>query len=140
LRNLNERPEDQDVSTNREHDEVVKRPESMPMPAQPAGQVLSFERRQSENEARETILSAEETKEMGSRWTNIQSEFVDEPRRAVEAADKLVASAIERISKSFSDERSHLETQWSRGDEVSTEDLRIALQRYRTFFGRLLSI
>jgi hypothetical protein len=110
------------------------------MPARPAGQVLNFERRQSENEAGETILSAEETKEMGSRWTNIQAEFVDEPRRAVEAADKLVASAIERISKSFSDERSQLETQWSRGDEVSTEDLRIALQRYRTFFGRLLSI
>jgi hypothetical protein len=131
LRNLNERPEDQDISTNRTNEEVMERP---------AGQVLAFERRGSEDEARTTILSDVETKEFGSRWTNIQSEFVDEPRRAVESADKLVASAIDRISKSFTDERSRLESQWSRGDEVSTEDLRLALQRYRSFFGRLLSL
>ena len=131
MRNLNERPEDQDISTNRTNEEVIERP---------SGQVLAFARRGSEDEARTTILSEDETKDFGSRWTNIQSEFVDEPRRAVESADKLVASAIDRISKSFSDERSRLESQWSRGDEVSTEDLRLALQRYRSFFGRLLSL
>ena len=68
------------------------------------------------------------------------STFVDEPRRAVEEADGLVASAMKRLAEVFAEERSKLETQWDRGDQVSTEDLRIALQRYRAFFQRLLSI
>jgi len=117
--------------------------EQQDMRSQSEGAVLPFERRQrepQENESRETILPREQTQELGSRWTNIQADFVDEPRRAVQEADKLVASAIERISQTFSEERSRLESQWSRGDEVSTEDLRLALQRYRSFFGRLLSI
>jgi hypothetical protein len=132
LKNLNEHRDEQDISANREQDDMTTQ--------WPQGQVLPFERRKMEDVSRETILSREETLELGSRWTNIQSDFVDEPRRAVEAADKLVASAIQRISQTFSEERSRLESQWSRGDEVSTEDLRLALQRYRSFFGRLLSI
>ena len=74
------------------------------------------------------------------RWSDIQAAFVDEPRRAVEQADGLVASAMKRLAEVFAEERSTLEQQWDRGDSVSTEDLRIALQRYRTFFQRLLSI
>ena len=65
---------------------------------------------------------------------------MDEPRRAVEAADSLVAQAIKRLAETFAGERRHREEQWSRGDNVSTEDLRIALQRYRSFFDRLLSV
>jgi hypothetical protein len=65
---------------------------------------------------------------------------VDEPRRAVEQADSLVASAMKRLAEVFAEERFNLEHQWDRGDNVSTEDLRIALQRYRSFFQRLLSI
>ena len=75
-----------------------------------------------------------------SRWTEIQSAFVDEPRRAVEQGDALVADVIKRLATSFADERSKLEGQWGRGDNVSTEDLRVALQRYRAFFDRLLSV
>lgn len=75
-----------------------------------------------------------------SRWSEIQTAFVDEPRKAVEQADNLVASAMKRLAEVFADERSKLEKQWDRGDSVSTEDLRIALQRYRTFFQRLLSV
>jgi hypothetical protein len=75
-----------------------------------------------------------------TRWNEIQTAFVDEPRKAVEQADNLVASAMKRLAEVFSDERSKLEKQWDRGDSVSTEDLRIALQRYRTFFQRLLSV
>ena len=75
-----------------------------------------------------------------SRWSEVQTAFVDEPRKAVEQADNLVASAMKRLAEVFAEERSKLEKQWDRGDSVSTEDLRIALQRYRTFFQRLLSV
>jgi|KBSSwiStaDraftv2_1062776.scaffolds.fasta_scaffold264002_2 hypothetical protein len=74
------------------------------------------------------------------RWTQVQTSFVDEPRRAVEQADALVSDVIQRIGDSFGRERSQLEQQWDRGDNVSTEDLRQALQRYRSFFSRLLSV
>jgi|SRR5579862_1476392 len=74
------------------------------------------------------------------RWNKIQTDFVDEPRKAVEQADGLVASAMKRLAEVFAEERSKLEHQWDRGDKVSTEDLRVALQRYRTFFHRLLSV
>lgn len=73
-----------------------------------------------------------------SAWETIQTGFVDEPRRAVERADTLVADLMQRLAASFAQERGQLEAQWDRGDDVSTEDLRIALQRYRSFFGRLL--
>ena len=75
-----------------------------------------------------------------SRWNSVQAAFVDEPRQAVEQADELVASAMKRLAEVFAEERSGLEKQWDRGDNVSTEDLRIALQRYRSFFDRLLSV
>jgi hypothetical protein len=81
-----------------------------------------------------------ELDELRSRWNSVQGAFVDEPRRAVEQADGLVASAMKRLAEVFAQERSNLEQQWDRGDNVSTEDLRIALQRYRSFFQRLLSI
>jgi hypothetical protein len=70
----------------------------------------------------------------------IQAGFVDEPRSAVEQADSLVAGTMKRLAEMFAEERSRLESQWDRGDDVSTEDLRIALRRYRSFFGRLLSM
>src|SRR5437879_13378408 len=78
--------------------------------------------------------------EFRSNWDRIQTGFVDEPRKAVQQADELVAQAIKRLADSFSEERNRLERQWDRGDEVSTEDLRVALQRYRSFFQRLMAI
>lgn len=74
-----------------------------------------------------------------SRWTQIQGGFVDEPRSTVEQADQLVAEVIKRLAEVFADERGKLEGQWGSGGEADTEDLRIALQRYRSFFERLLS-
>ena len=65
---------------------------------------------------------------------------MDEPRRAVEQADSLVAGAMKRLAEIFADERGKLEGQWDRKESVSTEDLRLALRRYRSFFGRLLSV
>jgi len=81
-----------------------------------------------------------ELESLRNRWKEVQTAFVDEPRRAVEQADGLVASAMNRLAEVFAEERSKLEKQWDRGDTVSTEDLRVALQRYRTFFHRLLSV
>lgn len=81
-----------------------------------------------------------ELEDLRNRWNSVQAGFVDEPRHAVEQADSLVASAMKRLAEVFAEERSKLEGQWDRGDNVSTEDLRIALQRYRSFFHRLLSI
>ena len=75
-----------------------------------------------------------------SRWTEVQTGFVDEPRSAVEQADSLVAEMMKRLAQVFADERGKLEEQWSRGDDISTEDLRQALRRYRSFMDRLLSV
>ena len=86
------------------------------------------------------LFPENESTNFRNRWTEIQAAFVDEPRRAVEQGDALVADVIKRVASSFADERSKLEGQWGRGDNVSTEDLRVALQRYRAFFDRLLSV
>jgi hypothetical protein len=86
------------------------------------------------------LLSPNETGEFRSRWGSIQTGFVDEPRKTVEQADELVAEIMQRLAQSFSDQRSNLEKQWERSDEVSTEELRLALRRYRSFFDRLLAI
>jgi len=86
------------------------------------------------------LLAGDVVNELRKRWTDIQAGFVDEPRRAVEQADGLVAEAIKRLAETFANERNQLEGQWDRGGDVSTEDLRQALQRYRSFFSRLLSV
>lgn len=86
------------------------------------------------------LFPASEATELRGRWHTIQVGFVDEPRHAVEQADALVAGAMKRMAEIFAEERSRLEGQWDRGDAVSTEDLRLALRRYRSFFGRVLSM
>ena len=90
--------------------------------------------------ARTTPLLAEDEREsINDRWTQIQSAFVDEPREAVQKADELVAELMQHLARMFADERGRLEAQWSQGTNVSTEDLRLGLQRYREFFQRLLA-
>jgi len=86
------------------------------------------------------LFSESELGEFRSRWSHVQTGFVDEPRRTVEDADKLVASVMQRLAEGFANERSGLEKQWDQGDHASTEDLRVALQRYRSFFDRLLKL
>jgi hypothetical protein len=86
------------------------------------------------------LFAPSEADDLRGRWDSVQAGFVDEPRRAVEQADSLVAGTMKRLAEMFAEERANLEGQWDRGDDVSTEDLRLALQRYRSFFGRLLSI
>jgi hypothetical protein len=86
------------------------------------------------------LFSESEMADFRSQWSTIQTGFVDEPRHTVEGADKLVAVVMQRLAEGFANERSGLEKQWDLGDNVSTEDLRVALQRYRSFFDRLLKL
>jgi hypothetical protein len=86
------------------------------------------------------IFAGTEASGYRTQWDAIQTGFVDEPHRAVEEADALVALVIKRLSEVFADERATLEHQWGRGNEISTEDLRLALRKYRSFFERLLSL
>jgi hypothetical protein len=85
------------------------------------------------------LFSQADVGDLRERWTDVQTGFVDEPRHAVEEADKLVATVMTRLAEGFANERGNLEKQWDRGDNVSTEDLRVAMQRYRSFFDRLLN-
>jgi len=85
------------------------------------------------------LFPEDELHNLRARWDQVQASFVDEPRHAVEQADGLVANVVTRIAEQFANERSKLEEQWSKGDDVNTEDLRQALRRYRSFFDRLLS-
>jgi hypothetical protein len=86
------------------------------------------------------LFSEMEMGDFRSQWSKVQTGFVDEPRRTVEDADKLVAAVMQRLAEGFASERSGLEKQWDSSDNVSTEDLRLALQRYRSFFDRLLKL
>jgi hypothetical protein len=86
------------------------------------------------------LFSESEMGDFRSQWSKVQTGFVDEPRRTVEEADRLVAAVMQRLAEGFANERSGLEKQWESGDNVSTEDLRLALQRYRSFFDRLLKL
>ena len=85
------------------------------------------------------LLEGDEMQSMRARWKDIQAEFVDEPRTAVQDADALVAELMQRLAQMFASERDQLESRWAGGDEVSTEDLRDGLRRYRSFFERLLA-
>lgn len=90
-------------------------------------------------EQRARLLDDSVTGDLRRRWTDVQASFVDEPRQAVKQADSLVAEVMKQLAETFAQERSHLEQQWDRGGDVSTEDLRVALRRYCSFFERLLS-
>ena len=89
-------------------------------------------------EQRRPLLADEELDGFRGRWDAVQVGFVDEPRGCVQQADALVAELMQRLAQTFSDERTSLESQWEQGADVSTEDLRVAMQRYRSFFDRLL--
>ena len=92
-------------------------------------------------EAERTVLFRDdESGHFRTRSTEVQWAFVDSPRSAVEKADSLVAETMKRLAEMFAEERKKLEGQWDRGDNVTTEDLRVALQRYRAFFDRLLNV
>jgi hypothetical protein len=96
--------------------------------------------RRDAGEPHEPLFVAADAEGYRTRWGAIQTGFVDEPRRAVEEADALVAEVVKRLAEGFSGERQRLEADWERNDQVSTEDLRQAMRRYRSFFERLLNV
>ena len=84
------------------------------------------------------LLAPQDTERFQMRWNEVQTHFVDAPQEAVRNADGLVAELMKHLADTFATERENLETQWTRGEDASTEDLRVALTRYRSFFERLL--
>jgi hypothetical protein len=94
----------------------------------------------SPEEEKVALFTPNETADLRARWDSIQVGFVDEPRKTVEEADELVSATMKRLAEIFSDERQKLEQHWDRNEDISTEDFRIALRRYRSFFSRLLAV
>jgi hypothetical protein len=130
MKNLNE-------SHKRELDQDITPP---PAPRNEPD-VVPFQRRDAgEIEAARILLPKRQLEELRSQWATIQTSFVDEPRKAVEDADKLVADAIKQIQEALFANRANLEKDWKRNDQISTEDLRVSLQHYRQFFDRLVAI
>jgi hypothetical protein len=89
---------------------------------------------------RAPLFASDETERFRQRWESLQASFVDQPRNVVAQADDLVGELMQKLTTGFSDKRASLEAQWEEGEQASTEDLRIALTRYRSFFNRLLSV
>jgi molecular chaperone GrpE (heat shock protein) len=90
-------------------------------------------------EQAEHLIPEEHLGSLREKWSTIQTSFVDEPKDSVQKADELVAEVIQTLAQRFAEERDSLERQWSGGGDPSTEDLRKALQHYRSFFERLLA-
>jgi hypothetical protein len=86
------------------------------------------------------LFTQEATTDFRTRWDLVQRSFVDNPQEAVHAGDELVAQVIASLAETFSSQRSQLENQLNQTDQSSTENLRLALRRYRSFFERLLAI
>jgi hypothetical protein len=91
-------------------------------------------------EASAPLFEQSALQDFRSRWGAIQTGFVDDPGGAVMQADELVAAVMKRLAEVFADERANLEQEWTKRNDVSTEDLRVAIRRYRSFFDRLLSV
>jgi hypothetical protein len=104
------------------------------------------QQRQEQREDRERhqddreLFDDSELQSFRARWEQVQGEFVDEPRESVQKADDLVSDLVKRLTSGFAETRSGLEEQWNKGEDASTEDLRVALTRYRAFFQRLLKV
>ncbi|MFD8208803.1 hypothetical protein ACFV2S_20715 [Streptomyces sp. NPDC059695] len=90
------------------------------------------------SDADEPLLGADDTAKYRQKWGEIQGRFVDDPQEAVRSADAVVAEVMQTLARSFSAHKQGLEEQWGQGEQVATEDLRLALQHYRSFFNRLL--
>lgn len=86
------------------------------------------------------LFPADDLSGLRARWDDVQAGFVDDPKACVQKADGLVSDVVEQLTTNFAAARARLEEQWARGDDASTEDLRIAFKRYREFFQKLLAV
>jgi hypothetical protein len=124
------------------HTLITPAPENVPLasPTSTSGAATDAAVVRAREEDRVALFIANEANELRGRWDSIQVGFVDEPRKAVQEADALVSATIKRLAEIFANERQKLEQQWDRSENISTEDFRLALQRYRSFFARLLAV
>jgi hypothetical protein len=95
---------------------------------------------QTESPTQRSLFADDELAGLRARWDNVQAGFVDDPKECVHKADGLVSDVVDQLTIGFAETRSRLEEQWARGEQASTEDLRLALRRYRDFFERLLAV
>jgi len=86
------------------------------------------------------LFTGDEVDRFRTEWRGLQADFVDSPRDAVQHADELVAQVMQSLATTFADHKRSLEGQWSAGEEVQTEELRVALRQYRAFFDKLLNV
>jgi hypothetical protein len=114
-------------------------PAERPAEIQQDPQVIPIGGYRGKSSGESSLISKREIEDLRGRWTTVQSTFVDNPRKAVEEASALVSSAIEEIDERFKNRRTEIDKQ-SKGASATTEDLRVALQQYRDFFDRLLSL
>ena len=94
----------------------------------------------SQDEQLAPLFLPDAAKSFRARWDAVQIGFVDDPKQAVRKADELVAQVMKSLAETFSNERAELEGQVEQTEQASTENLRVALRRYRSFFQRLLSL
>jgi hypothetical protein len=129
---------DKDVTDSTARTEPPKEPETQ----EPTAATTAPANRQiaDDDDTSAPLFASGDAEGFRSRWTDIQAGFVDDPRHSVEQADGLVAEVIKNLADAFANERTGLEQRWQEGTDPSTEDLRVALRRYRSFFDRLLSM
>ena len=127
-----------------EDDSMAVTPEPVPVAdtAVPSAESPASEPSSTKHEslADEVLFAGDNLAELRARWAGVQAAFVDDPRECVQNADVLVSDLVQQLTAGFAETRSHLEDQWNRGEEASTEDLRLALMHYRQFFKRLLAV
>jgi len=140
-------PDDTEHDTQAERVEEPERPSTEETPGlgqdqnatvPAAGPAVPSPTKAPDQETTEALLTGEELEGLRRRWGEIQTRFIDDPTEAVQAADQLVAEVMHKLAASFTAHKQGLQQQWQGGDEVATEDLRVALRQYRSFFNRLL--
>jgi hypothetical protein len=131
------------ISNQTEPDEAglsAAQTESAITSTEPAGGMAHPTPSRTESSTDRPLFADDELAELRARWDNVQTGFVDDPQDCVQKADGLVSDVVEQLTNGFTEARSRLEQQWGRGEQASTEDLRVALKRYREFFDRLLAV
>lgn len=119
-------------------DATTPQPDAAMVSAEPTSNEPVHEPTESDTE--QALFADDELVGLRARWDDVQAGFVDDPRECVHKADGLVSDVVDQLTVGFSSARTRLEEQWARGEDASTEDLRVALKRYREFFQRLLAV
>ncbi len=127
-------------STPRPAEAQTARTESSIVNTESAAETVDTSRGGAESSPAGSLFADDQLAGLRARWGDVQAGFVDDPKECVQKADGLVADVVEQLTVGFTQARSRLEQQWDRGEEASTEDLRVALTRYREFFERLLAV